>query len=100
MTYDATTTDPITNPRYLQPKLRPYREEKTMYRPGPAVFPVGDTRLQREVLRGRMEELVGRGEFLFFLFFFSCSVFLSLPRFTFPFPILPLAPPPSLVAIC
>jgi hypothetical protein len=71
MTFDATTTDPTVNPRYMQPKLRPYREEKTVYRPGPAVFPVGDTRLQREVLRGRMEELVGRGEFFLFIFFSS-----------------------------
>jgi hypothetical protein len=96
MTYDATTTDPITNPRYLQPKLRPYREEKTVYRPGPAVFPVGDTRLQREVLRGRMEELVGRGEFLL-LFLLQCLlplIYLFLSFFCFPFPFPTLFLPP------
>ncbi|KAK4039852.1 hypothetical protein C8A01DRAFT_46748 [Parachaetomium inaequale] len=59
MTYDPAAADP-TDPRYMRPKLKPYRHEKVVYRPGPAVYPVGDTRLQRGVLRERMVEMVGR----------------------------------------
>jgi hypothetical protein len=73
--YDPAAVDRTTEWRYLRPKLQPYRQEKVVFRPGPAVYPVGDTRLQREVVRERMLEMVERGEFssffLVFVFFFS-----------------------------
>jgi hypothetical protein len=71
MTYDPAAADP-TDARYMRPKLKPYRHEKVVYRPGPAVYPVGDTRLQRGVLRERMVEMVGRGKFFYTL----CSLFI------------------------
>ncbi|KAK3300215.1 uncharacterized protein B0H64DRAFT_448322 [Chaetomium fimeti] len=58
--YEAGAEDRTTEGRYLRPKLRPYREEKVVFRAGPAVYPVGDTRLQREVLRERMVGMVER----------------------------------------
>ncbi|KAK4157733.1 hypothetical protein C8A00DRAFT_39882 [Chaetomidium leptoderma] len=57
---DLAARDPTTDMRYKQPKLERYCPEKTEYRPGPAVYPVGDTRLQREVVRGRRIEMVER----------------------------------------
>ena len=60
--YDPAAQDPTTDPRYTRPKLRPYREEKVQYRPGPAVYPVGDTRLQREAVEGYMVDMVHKGE--------------------------------------
>lgn len=65
--------DPIA-PRYCQPKLRPYAEEKVVFRPGPAAYWGGDTKLQREVLYGDTMAILGNGKifpgFLFFLVFF------------------------------
>ncbi|KAH6853592.1 hypothetical protein B0I37DRAFT_10484 [Chaetomium sp. MPI-CAGE-AT-0009] len=58
--YDAAAGDVTRERRFLRPKLRKYREEKVVVRRGPAVYPVGDTRLQREVLRERMVEMVER----------------------------------------
>ncbi|KAL2136611.1 hypothetical protein VTI74DRAFT_2640 [Chaetomium olivicolor] len=46
-----------TNKRYMRPKLKPYREEKVLYRPRPG-DPVGDTRLQREMVEERRTEMV------------------------------------------
>jgi hypothetical protein len=65
VTYDPAAQDPTTESKYLRPKLRPYRQEKTVYRPGPAMYPAGDTRLQRERLEQRMVEMVERGKFIF-----------------------------------
>ncbi|KAL2261370.1 hypothetical protein VTK26DRAFT_4284 [Humicola hyalothermophila] len=61
-TYDPALLDPTTDPRYLRPKLRPYGGEhgyeKVVFRPGPAIYPVGDTRLQREAVEGYMLDMV------------------------------------------
>ncbi|AEO70230.1 uncharacterized protein THITE_2081511 [Thermothielavioides terrestris NRRL 8126] len=59
MTHDPFASDP-TDRRYMRPKLQPYREEKVLFRPGPAVYPVGDTRLQRETLEARMTDMVAQ----------------------------------------
>ncbi|KAK4136570.1 hypothetical protein BT67DRAFT_416732 [Trichocladium antarcticum] len=59
-TYDPAAQDPTTDPRYTRPKLRPYRQEKVQYRPGPATYPVGDTRLQREAVEAYMVDMVHR----------------------------------------
>jgi hypothetical protein len=57
----AQAADP-TDRRYMRPKLRPYGEEdKVLYRPGPAVYPIGDTRLQRLAVERRITEMVNRG---------------------------------------
>lgn len=61
MTYDPASLDP-TDKRYMRPKLRPYREEKVVFRPGPAIYPVGDTRLQREALQESIMEMVEAGK--------------------------------------
>lgn len=79
---DPFAADPTTDPRYTRPKLRPYRHEKVLFRPGPALYPVGDTRLQREAVEARMTDMVARGEwFLHFLrspsFFFTHLLFIS-----------------------
>ncbi|KAK3907036.1 hypothetical protein C8A05DRAFT_40215 [Staphylotrichum tortipilum] len=58
MTYDPVEAAGPIDERYTRPKLRPYREEKVIFREGPAVYPVGDTRLQREALQERMTEMV------------------------------------------
>ncbi|KAK4129434.1 hypothetical protein N657DRAFT_652829 [Parathielavia appendiculata] len=55
---DPAAQDPTTDMKYLPPKLTSYRQEKTVYRPGPAVFGLGDTRLQRERIEKRMAEMV------------------------------------------
>jgi hypothetical protein len=68
VTYDPVVQDVTTEGKYLRPKLRPYRQEKTVFRPGPAIYAGGDTRLQRERLEERMVEMVGRGEFFLSLF--------------------------------
>ncbi|GAB1310269.1 hypothetical protein MFIFM68171_00479 [Madurella fahalii] len=59
MTYDPFTLDP-TDKRYMRPKLKPYREEKVIFRPGPAIYPVGDTKLQREAVEERITDMVHR----------------------------------------
>ncbi|KAL1842526.1 hypothetical protein VTJ49DRAFT_5002 [Mycothermus thermophilus] len=51
VTGDPTTADPTTDWWYTRPKLRPYGMDRTEYRRGPAVFPIGDTRLQRETIK-------------------------------------------------
>ncbi|KAK4147774.1 uncharacterized protein C8A04DRAFT_8804 [Dichotomopilus funicola] len=53
--------DPIAA-RYRQPKLRPYVEEKVVFRPGPATYWGGDTKLQREVLFGDTMAILGGEE--------------------------------------
>ncbi|KAH6650918.1 hypothetical protein F5144DRAFT_638270 [Chaetomium tenue] len=58
--YDPAGVDRTTEWWYLRPKLQRYRQEKVVFRKGPAVYPVGDTRLQREVVRERMVEMVER----------------------------------------
>lgn len=68
-TYDPTLLDRTTDPKYLRPKLRPYGGEgedgeKVVFRPGPAIYPAGDTRLQREAVEEYMLEMVHRGESL------------------------------------
>jgi hypothetical protein len=68
--YDPAAADRTTEWRYLRPKLQRYRQEKVVFRQGPAVYPAGDTRLQREVVRERMLEMVKRGEFWFSSFLF------------------------------
>lgn len=64
--YDPVAVDQTTEWRYLRPKLKPYRQEKVVFRQGPAVYPVGDTRLQREVVQERMLMLAERGESSFY----------------------------------
>ncbi|KAK4105706.1 hypothetical protein N658DRAFT_463272 [Parathielavia hyrcaniae] len=58
VTYDAAAQDPTTDAKYLRPKLTPYQQEKTVYRRGPAVFALGDTRLQRERIERSMADMV------------------------------------------
>ncbi len=70
MTYDPVEAAGPIDERYTRPKLRPYLEEKVVFRAGPAVYPVGDTRLQREALRERMTEMVAIGKSSFPPFFF------------------------------
>ncbi|KAL2167327.1 hypothetical protein VTG60DRAFT_1428 [Thermothelomyces hinnuleus] len=62
-TYDPAAADPTTDRRYTQPRMRPYGYERVLFRPGPAVYQAGDTRLQREVLRGLIEDMADQGEF-------------------------------------
>jgi hypothetical protein len=62
MTYDATKTDPTTSWWYTRPKLKPYGIDKTEYRRGPAVFPIGDTRLQRELVKNTITFKVATGK--------------------------------------
>ncbi|KAJ4297028.1 hypothetical protein N0V88_003944 [Collariella sp. IMI 366227] len=57
MTYDPAVRDPV-NRQYMRLKLKPYRQEKVLYRPGPAIYPVGDTKLQRDMVEKRMTEMV------------------------------------------
>lgn len=61
MTYDPAALDP-TDKRYMRPKLRPYREEKVIFRPGPAIYPVGDTKRQREAVEEKITDMVHKGE--------------------------------------
>jgi hypothetical protein len=65
MTYDPVEAAGPVEERYTRPKLRPYREEKVVFREGPAVYPVGDTRLQRQALEARMTEMVAIGKSFF-----------------------------------
>ncbi|KAK4193464.1 hypothetical protein QBC35DRAFT_543455 [Podospora australis] len=55
--YDPKILDPIPI-SYARPKLHPYVEEKVKRREGPAVFPVGDTKRQREVLERKFTTMV------------------------------------------
>ncbi len=62
MTYDPAAMDPIDK-RYMKPKLQQYWQQKVEFRSGPAVFAVGDTRLQKDALEERVEGMVKTGEF-------------------------------------
>ena len=50
----------------MRAKLRPYGEEegegRVLIRPGPAVYPIGDTRRQREAVEEVITAMVHRGE--------------------------------------
>lgn len=63
---------------FVRPKLRRYgQREKVRFRPGPAIYPIGDTPLQQRVIQERITRMVAEGGH-------------SLPFFLFPFP-----PPPK-----
>ncbi|KAL2271055.1 hypothetical protein VTJ83DRAFT_426 [Remersonia thermophila] len=57
-TADPAAADPTTDWWYTRPKLKPYGLDRTQYRRGPAVFPIGDTRLQREVIKEMITQKV------------------------------------------
>lgn len=63
---DAAAAQDPTDRRYMRAKLRPYGEEegegRVLIRPGPAVYPIGDTRRQREAVEEVITAMVHRGE--------------------------------------
>ncbi|KAK0617870.1 hypothetical protein B0T17DRAFT_580313 [Bombardia bombarda] len=58
-TYDPAALDP-TDQRWMRPKLQRFAEEKVKFRPGPALYPIGDTRLQRYTIEEELTNLVNR----------------------------------------
>ncbi|KAK3310232.1 uncharacterized protein B0T15DRAFT_498383 [Chaetomium strumarium] len=60
LTYDPAAQDLTVDRKYTRPKMKPYAVEKVLYRPGPAVYPVGDTRLQRQVIQDGVTGMVAR----------------------------------------
>lgn len=58
---DPAAEDPIPK-EYFRAKLRRYdNRERSRHRPGLAIYPIGDTPLQRRMVRGMLAERVARG---------------------------------------
>jgi len=61
MVFDAAAEDPIPG-ECFRPKFRRYGEdERLRHRPGPAVYPIGDTPLQKRVVRNMLQDRVAKG---------------------------------------
>lgn len=64
MVFDPVAEDPIPG-EYFRARLRRYGEdERLRHRPGPAIYPIGDTPLQRRMVRGVLIDKVARGMYL------------------------------------
>lgn len=68
MVLDPVAEDPIPQ-KYFRAKLRRIggEEERVRHRPGPAIYPIGDTPLQRKMVRDMLVDRVSRGMFASFL---------------------------------
>ncbi|OIW25980.1 hypothetical protein CONLIGDRAFT_514286 [Coniochaeta ligniaria NRRL 30616] len=61
MVLDPVAEDPIPQ-KYFRAKLRRFggEEERVRHRPGPAIYPIGDTPLQRKMVRDMLVDRVSR----------------------------------------
>lgn len=74
LVFDPVAEDPIQQ-RCFREKLRRYGDsERVRHRPGPALYPIGDTVLQRRVVRQTLEDLVARGKYSLPLRFLPCDM--------------------------
>lgn len=61
---DPVAEDPIPR-KYFRERLRRFHEDAKFYhRPGPARYPIGDTPLQRKMVRAMLVESISRGKFV------------------------------------
>jgi hypothetical protein len=68
MVWSPLDEDPVPK-HYFIPKLRRYgegKEDMARYRPGPAIYNVGDTPRQQKVIRDRLTQIVAQGKLLVF----------------------------------
>lgn len=63
--WDPILEDP-TPWTYYRPKARPYSDEKVKFRPGHRIYPIGDSRRQREVVKNQVMAMVGQCKHPFF----------------------------------